>query len=603
MSLFDPALFDSALFDAGEAPPEDPTPSVRAYGAATGGNAAGIAVAPPASHEAGDIVVLVAGTYANDVLAADNGFTKQYEAGKLHVWTRSAAGYSGNTIISGASNTVVGAAFVVRDSAGLGAEDTAYASGTGTVMSSAAFTTTAADELVVICAAQADNGALGAFAAGNLAAAGSFGALEIAGSDACLAVGHGSLAAAGSIGACSLTVNTTQAWNTCTFACAPLPPDPGVVPASTTIPTLAELVTGGAQQVLVTCSLYEGDAVLASPAVTGGSVTADSRRSILRDCSVEFAPQPGQSLEELYRMLVTPGVTIGLRRGFRLPGGGEVLADLGRFVPDEPQLTRDAAGMRLAVSATDVAIRVQRARWTAPYQILAGTALAEALTELLSDRYAQIKTQITASQCPEVMGAGLVTEAGAESDPWSDAVGLAAAYGYALYPDPAGVVTVRRLSLPTGGGYGFVFARGEAAILTELSRSSPLERTYNGVIASAEGSEVEMAVRGEAWDENPTSATYYLGPFGKAPYFYSSSLMTTADQCESAATALLAGLLGRVESLAFSSVVHPGLQPLDHIGIEQADGSVAGHVIDALTIPLDIGGAMTATCREIAVSW
>lgn len=364
-------------------------------------------------------------------------------------------------------------------------------------------------------------------------------------------------------------------------------------------PTLAELVVSPVQQVLVRCDVYQNDAVVSSPAVAGGSVTADSRRTILRDCSIDFAPQADPTPESLWDILVTPGVTIGLSRGFRLPDGTEVLAALGRFVPDSPELKRTAAGYSLSVTGTDIAIKVQRARWTDPYQIAAGTALATALTDILTDRYPGIATAITSDICPETMGAGLVTEAGDSSDPWADAVKLAEAYGYALYPDVNGVVTVRRVSAPVAGSNAFVFARGATAILTETSLASPLERTYNGVIASGEGSELDTPVRGEAWDDNPTSPTYRYGPFGKVPYFYSSPLMTTADQCEQAAVKILAGVLGRVEQLSWQSVVHPGLQPLDVVAVEQADGSLQSFVIDSLTIPLEVGTAMSAVAREV----
>lgn len=367
-------------------------------------------------------------------------------------------------------------------------------------------------------------------------------------------------------------------------------------------PTVAELATSPVQQVLVACTLYASGEVAATPAVVGGSVTADGRRSILRDAQIDFAPTDDLTAAELYELLVTPGVTIGLERGWRLPDGTELLVGLGRFVPDTPELKRDAAGWRVSTGATDVAIKVQRARWTDPYQVASGTALATALSELLQDRYPQISTRITTDLCPETMGSGLVTEAGDGTDPWSDAVNLAGAYGYALYPDTSGVVTVRKIS-PATDAPSFTFARGAAAVVTELTKSSPLERTYNGVIATGEGSELETPVRGEAWDDNPSSPTYRYGPFGKVPYFYSSSLMTTADQCEQAAAKILAAHLGRVEDLSWRSAVHPGLQPWDVVGLEEEDGSVTSYLLDSVTIPLDVGGTMEAVAREISVSY
>lgn len=367
--------------------------------------------------------------------------------------------------------------------------------------------------------------------------------------------------------------------------------------------TADQLVVAPFQQVVVTCDAYLSGNVFASLSVTGGSVTADGRRSVLRDATLVVAPTVDLSIDEAFALMVTPGLTLGVSRGWRLPDGSELLVPLGRFIPDTPEIVESATGQQLTVSATDVAIKVQRARWTDPYQIVSGSLLAEALIDLLADRYPPIQTAITSDICPEVMTAGLVLDAGDSSDPWADAVNLAGAYGYALYPDTSGVVTVRRVSAPASGAPRFVFARGATSILTDITRSSPLERSYNGVIASGEGSEIETPVRGEMWDENPSSPSYYLGPFGKVPYFYASPLLTTVEMCESAAAKLLAGLVGRIEELSWSSLVHPGLQPLDVVALEQPDGSTTVVLLDSLTIPLDVGGTMAAVAREIRVSY
>ena len=357
------------------------------------------------------------------------------------------------------------------------------------------------------------------------------------------------------------------------------------------------------QHIVVTGAAYLAGNVLATLSIVGGSVTADSRRSILRDATLELAPTIDYTLGELYGILTTPGVELAVSRGFMLPDGTTLMAALGRFVPDEPVKKRDAAGTSLSVTCSDVAVRVQRARWIDPYVIAAGTALATALSDLLFDRYPSLATAITADICPGVLAAQVVTDVGSSSDPWADAVNLAAAHGYDLYPDVSGVVTVRQVALPSAGSAVFTFARGATAITTEETTSSPLDQVYNGVIASAEGSEVETTVRGEAWDDNPGSPTYRYGPFGQVPYFYSSSLLADQDACETAAAKILAGLVGRVERLSWQSVVHPGLAPLDVVGIEGADGSTAYYVLDNLTIPLGVADAMSAVAREVSVAF
>lgn len=366
--------------------------------------------------------------------------------------------------------------------------------------------------------------------------------------------------------------------------------------------TLADCVIRGAQQVVVTASAWLSGEKAADLSVVGGSITADSRRSVMRDGSAELAPTADLAHLGLYQLIGTPGLELAFHRGFRLADGTDLLAPLGRFVVDELSYKRTQSGTNVSVSFSDLSLRVARARWTDAYAIASGTALATALTDLLADRAPTLVSAITSDVCPATLGAKVTTEAGESSNPWADACGLAEAHGYVLYVDPDGVARVRPAPTLNPDAAVFAFAPGATAITTEQTRTTTMEGTYNGVIASGEGSDVETAVRGEAWDDNPASATYRYGPFGQVPRFYSSPLLTTAAQCEEAAASILTGLLGRTETLSWAQVVHPGLRPLDVITLE-AEGTTRAYIIDSLTIPLEISGTMAATAREIAASW
>lgn len=365
--------------------------------------------------------------------------------------------------------------------------------------------------------------------------------------------------------------------------------------------TIDELVTQPAQTVVVTCAAYLSGTEVATLDVTGGSVTADARRSQLRNGSVELAPSADMTLAEAYDLLATPGLELAIARGFRLPDGSEVTAALGRFIVDEVSYETSAAGEQLAATLSDLSARIARARWTDPYQVASGTALADALNAILADRWPDVETTITSSNCPDTMTAGCVFEAGAESDPWADARALATAYGYALYFDTEGRAAVEVVPDPASVTARFTFARGTTAIVTDENRAVPMERIRNGVIASGEGTELDVPVRGEAWDDDPASPTYYLGAFRKVPRFYSSPLLTTDAMCETAATTLLLSMLGRSETLSWQHVVHPGLEPLDVVALEDADGTLRNYILDALTIPLDVQTAMSAKARDTLV--
>ncbi len=371
-------------------------------------------------------------------------------------------------------------------------------------------------------------------------------------------------------------------------------------PESTAPLTWAGMLASAAQVAVVTANAYLGGTLQAELWVTGGSVTADARRTKLRNGSLTIAaPTLTHTAAELQALLVTPGVEIAIQRGLIHPNGERLMADLGRFIVDEVTWAKAPADA-LTVTISDLSARVSRARWTDPCQIASGTALADALAELLTDRWSDVDTAFT---CPEILGAQAVLESGPDSDPWADACKIAEAHGYALIFDARGVAVLRNLPDAVQGTPAFAFAPGVTAIVTERTTVSPLDRVYNGVIASGEGSGNETPVRGEAWDEDASSPTYRFGPFGQVPRFYSSPLITTTDQAESAATSLLAKSVGRIEKLSWAQVPHPGLEPLDVVSVEDSDGTIRRYIVDEVTIPLTASGVMTGVAREVTVSY
>lgn len=389
-----------------------------------------------------------------------------------------------------------------------------------------------------------------------------------------------------------------------------------IVMAGTTVfadEQAAEIITVEPVQKIIAGVLgYLGDELVAEFRVVGGSVTADVRNAVVRTCTIEFAPGiwsggrllPGKTTHrDVYELLATPGLELAVRRGWRTPYGEEVVISLGRFVVEEATYTEGEAGTEVACDGSDLAVRIQRARWADPYQIASGTQLAAALDELLRDRWPNVKIGFDEVSVPDVLGAAAVLEAGPESDPWEDACSLAKAHGYVLYPDVEGVFRLRTPPDPVNAAPVWTFRRGADCVLVEQTRVSPMERVYNGVIATGEGSELDVPVRGEAWDEQPGSPTSIHGPYGYVPRFYSSPLITTEDQARSAALSLLATILGRLEEISWAQIPNPSLAPLDTVAIADEDGTLRTYIIDELTIPLSPTEAMTATARETRVAY
>ena len=361
------------------------------------------------------------------------------------------------------------------------------------------------------------------------------------------------------------------------------------------------LATLPVQSVKVTCSASLGGVKIADLSVVAGSVTADSRRSMMRDATITLAPEDGLSQDDIYDLLTTPGTELSVARGFELPDGTVVTAPLGVFVID--QLTRIRAGANtgteLTATCSDRSARISRARWTQPYQIAAGTALSDAVNQALAFCWAGVETAIDSSVMSDVLGAQAVFQGGADSDPWADVLGLAESFGYLIAFDAAGIVRAQSVPTAASGSPVFTFATGATAIMTKQQRQLLADQTYNGVIVTGESSAVDTPPRGEAWDTNPASPTYLYGPLGAVPEFYSSPMITTQAQAETVAASMLAGVLGRTEQLSWEQIVHPGLCPLDVIAVQFPDGTAALYLLDSLTIPLTTADVMTAVARSV----
>ena len=88
--------------------------------------------------------------------------------------------------------------------------------------------------------------------------------------------------------------------------------------------------------------------------------------------------------------------------------------------------------------------------------------------------------------------------------------------------------------------------------------------------------------RGIAYDDNPFSPTYYLGPFGRQQTTVSSPIMVTGAMCAKAARTILAQAQGLAKSLTVDTIPADFLLPGDVVTIGYADGSEGLHIVDSL---------------------
>lgn len=274
------------------------------------------------------------------------------------------------------------------------------------------------------------------------------------------------------------------------------------------------------------------------------------------------------------------------------------LVPLGVFVITKAAVKSGPGGVRVTVNGSDRSLRISRNRWTAPYTVPAGS-VADGLRGLLEDRWAPIRcvfVETGATMSQAVLG----LEAG--NDPWADAVKIAAAAGLELYFDQTGVCRLDPVPDYAATAAVEVYLQNDEAMILDLDRSLTAERTYNGAIVTGEGSDAAAVYRGEAWDDDPSSPTYRYGPFGPAPQFFASPLITSDEMAQATAVSILAKKLGLVEAVQWTQIVDPSLDSGDVVGVHDRAAKVDRLlVLDRLEVPLLVTDAMSAVARAVRV--
>lgn len=330
--------------------------------------------------------------------------------------------------------------------------------------------------------------------------------------------------------------------------------------------------------------------------ISDGSVEMDSRRGITRTASLTVTPTATQSLTQLFTLLMTPDLELTISRGLYVNGAVEYVP-LGVFSTDSCEYSLSVAGS-LSWSGSDRAKKISRSRFTDPYQINASTKLADAGVYLLLSRWGLVNWNF--SNVTETVDATVIFEAGESTDPWECARKLFSDHGYDLNFDGNGIARAVNVPDPATVAPVFDFSSGTTSMLLDAVVKGSLESTYNGVIATGEGTNVSSPVRFESWDEDVNSPTYWRGTFGRVPFFYSSPLLTTAAKAQRASQRLLYKVKGRSQGFEFPTIVNPALEPLDVVSVT-VNGVTSRIVLDRLTIPLKPTDSMTAVARETSI--
>lgn len=328
--------------------------------------------------------------------------------------------------------------------------------------------------------------------------------------------------------------------------------------------------------------------VVRLPAIEG-QVDVDRTAAIRRKITATCIDPTGIITPRNEGEILTPyGTELRAYRGVRYSDDEDdyEVCPLGVFRLSRSTITDNNAGSpTIQLEGFDRARTISRDKFKVPYTIAANKNIMDSIKEIAKQTFADIQFDTITSAVTTT--APLLYEAG--GDPWEAIQKLAISTGCEAYFDAIGRLAILPPSdinaLPSPD---FTYIEGEGNTMLDLSREYNDEGVFNGYIVTGESVGDQLPpVRGEAWDENPTSPTYRYGPYGEVPGFITDNLAKTQEQCETIARAQLALVLGRASRLNITGIVNPSYEAGDIVQVKREKAKVNGlYAIDAFSVPL-----------------
>lgn len=327
--------------------------------------------------------------------------------------------------------------------------------------------------------------------------------------------------------------------------------------------------------------LFLTDGRVVDLAHTGGSVPVDRASATRRTCTVtgcdtSLIPRtPGDQV-------ATYGARLRIARGVDYGDGTSELVPVGVFRLDS--VDGDVSEGPVTLQGKDLSAVVADDKFTEPYTAT-GTVVG-AITGLIqrsipdADVISSIDDTAIGSRTFEV-----------EADPWDGCREIAAAAGAEVYANADGVFVIATLPSVETTMPVWAVEAAEGGVYISGNRAMSCDGVYNGVLARGENTADDVPpVSYLATDDDPNSPTYWEGPFGRRPLFYSSSTLITLEACTQAANLKLAEAKAPNASGDIASLPNPALEPGDVIRVTHPDGTRELHQVASFSVPLEEGG-------------
>lgn len=221
-------------------------------------------------------------------------------------------------------------------------------------------------------------------------------------------------------------------------------------------------------------------------------------------------------------------------------------------------------GLSLVVSGIDLSYAISRNTWTSIFYVPANTNYATAMLEIAQNRLPGITSDVAST---EVTAQRLLFGTSQGADAWQDVQDMGTAIGSRAYFDPLGTFKVKPIADPALTPSVWTVSDAANPVMVSYTRSISDSTTYNYVVVSGESTSNTVPVSAVAFDNDPSSPTYYLGPYNIVTTTFISAMITTTAQAQQAADALLLVVKGASETVQITMVPNPALEPDDVITV------------------------------------
>lgn len=316
-----------------------------------------------------------------------------------------------------------------------------------------------------------------------------------------------------------------------------------------------------------------------------GSLTQDARRNARWDGRLSFA---GDSLiPRRPGDLLTPfGTRLVVELGIELLDGTVATVPYGTYEVASSRTRIEADQRVVDVGLIDISDNVERYRFESALTVASGTDLGNMINTVVSNRTG---FNPGVGLVGATLGAARVFGLDTSTSPWSEVLDVLSSFSRTAWYDRVGDIQVGNLTPDPGDAYPL-------DLLTSLSADYDT-RPPNVIVARGEAQDGTAPVQAVAIDSDPSSPTYAgtgpgTSPYGRVTEFYSSPLLKTVSQAQSAANTILAQNVGAGATYTLVRPYDPTITAGDVVSL-----GGAALAVDAVT--LDLAGDTTLQVREL----